>query len=141
MEQFKDILKAKRKDLELTQKDLAEKLGVSQQAIYKYETGSFIPSFFVVDAIADFFECSVDELVGRDYKYTPFKKMREVKYIIYDKMREHRHSYDSLAKAIECSDHTIRQWTSGKTYPDLKYLCILSDIFKCSIDELMGRKL
>ena len=64
MKQFKDILKAKRKEIEMKQYELARELGLTPQAICNLEQGS-IPTFFTVDAIADYFECSVDELMGR----------------------------------------------------------------------------
>lgn len=140
MELFKSILRAKRKDIALRQCDMAKQLGVSTKTVSDWELG-VIPNFFSVDALADLFGCSVDELVGREYKYTPPKKMREFKNILYGKMLEHNYTYDGLAKSSGVDDNTIRQWTSGKNFPNLKYLCKLSDVFQCSIDELMGRKL
>ena len=85
MKQFKDILKTKRKDRDLKQSELAQEIGISTVSISNWELGG-IPTFFSIDALADFFECSVDELCGRTgYTYTPPKKMLEFKDIIYKK--------------------------------------------------------
>lgn len=141
MKDFPNILRAKRKAIEVSQRELANALGVSQTSVNQWEVGGSVPTFFLVDALADYLECSVDELVGREgYKYTPPKKMREFQYILYGKMLEKGFKYESLSKQIGLSQSALRSWTSGNTYPDLKCLCLLADALKCSIDELMGRK-
>ncbi len=50
----------------MTQKDLAEAIGVSRQAINHYATGKREPSSDMLTAIANFFEVSTDYLLGRD---------------------------------------------------------------------------
>lgn len=65
MKQFKDILRAKRKALKLTQYELAEAIGTSQNMVTKWETGQYFPGFCLLSDLADFFQCSVDELMGR----------------------------------------------------------------------------
>jgi transcriptional regulator with XRE-family HTH domain len=66
--------------------------------------------------------------------------MREFKDILYDKMVKNNFTFQTLAEAIGVGHTAIRDWTSGKSYPNLKNLCAFADVFKCSIDELMGRK-
>lgn len=50
---------------ELTQEQLAEKLGVSRDAIAYYENRAKNPSADVLDKLAAFFEVSADDLLGR----------------------------------------------------------------------------
>lgn len=141
MEQFKDIVKAKRKELELKQRELADELGISYMTVSHWELGA-IPTFFLTDALADFFGCSVDELCGRTgYTYNPPKKMREFKDILYDKLFEKNIDYNVFAEMIGVGYNAVWGWTSGRTYPNLKMLCDIADALGCSIDELMGRKL
>ena len=45
---------------------LAEKLGVSRQAISKWETGESMPDAIKLIALADLFGCPLDELCGRE---------------------------------------------------------------------------
>ncbi len=141
MEKFKDILKAKRKDLYLRQKEVAEAIGVATKSVSDWELGG-IPTFFSIDALADFFECSVDELCGRTgYTYTPPKKLREFKDILYDKLFEKKIDYKAFAVMVGVSYNAVWSWTSGQTFPNLKLLCDIADTLECSIDELMGRKI
>lgn len=56
---------AQRKKRGLTQEEFAEKLGVSSAAVSKWERGISTPELNMVCKIADCFEISVDELLGR----------------------------------------------------------------------------
>lgn len=47
----------------LTQKDLAVAIGISQNTICSYETGSSSPSFANAGAIAEVLGCTVDDLL------------------------------------------------------------------------------
>ena len=49
----------------LTQRDMAEKLGISQPSYIRYENGSSEPSQENLVKIADIFDVSVDYLLGR----------------------------------------------------------------------------
>lgn len=50
--------------LGLTQKDLAEKVGVTAQAVSKWERGSSCPDISILDEIADALDVSVSQLLG-----------------------------------------------------------------------------
>ena len=50
----------------MTQEDRAEKIGVSRQAVTKWEANESTPELAKVIAMADFFGVSLDKLVGRD---------------------------------------------------------------------------
>lgn len=58
-------LKELRHERQLTQKQLAEKLGISQQVIGYYENEINQPSLEMLAEMADFFQCSIDYLTGR----------------------------------------------------------------------------
>lgn len=58
------MLKTKRKELKLTQNELAAKAGLSRTAIAYIETGSMVPSVNTALAIAQVLECSVEEIFG-----------------------------------------------------------------------------
>lgn len=60
-----------RKKRGLTQEELAEKLDVSSAAISKWERGISTPELSMVCKIADCFEISVDELLGRTNMLLP----------------------------------------------------------------------
>lgn len=52
-----------RKERNLSQSELAEKLHISQQAICKYELGMSEPDIYTLKGMADIFHTSVDYLV------------------------------------------------------------------------------
>ena len=53
----------KRKEKNLTQEQLAEKLGVSNKTVSKWETGKCMPDYSVVKALCDELEITVAELM------------------------------------------------------------------------------
>lgn len=63
-----------RKQAKLSQKMMAEKIGVSRQAITKWETGLGVPDIENLVAIADLFKLSLDELMGRDIEHETLAK-------------------------------------------------------------------
>lgn len=56
-------IKYKRQMLDMTQKDLSDKVGVSQAALCMYETGESTPSVKVLKKLAKALNCTVDELL------------------------------------------------------------------------------
>lgn len=58
-------IKEIRKEKELKQRELADKVGVSVQTISGYETGYSQPPLEMMIKIADVLEMSIDYLVGR----------------------------------------------------------------------------
>ncbi len=53
-----------RKQRKLTQEKLADALGVTVGAVYKWESGQSQPELNLVVELADFFDTSVDALLG-----------------------------------------------------------------------------
>ena len=53
-----------RRSIGLTQKELAERVGVTAQAVSKWERGSSCPDIAILDEIADSLCVSVLELLG-----------------------------------------------------------------------------
>ena len=56
-----------RKELNVTQEDLAKAVGVSRQTIIAIEKGNYIPSLLLGIKIARYFETTVEEVFA--YKY------------------------------------------------------------------------
>ena len=68
---FKDNLAQMRKVLQLTQEDVAEKLGVTRQSVAKWESGESIPDLDKCKQLAEIFGVSLDDLAN----YEPEKNM------------------------------------------------------------------
>ncbi len=66
-----------RKELNMSQAELAEKLGVSQQTISKYERGTREPDNETLAKLAEIFDCSIDYLLGKTDIRNPYKDFIE----------------------------------------------------------------
>ena len=63
---FSENIKRLRKKRDLTQEGLADFLGVSFQAVSKWERGDSYPDIKMLPQIAAFFNVTIDELLGTD---------------------------------------------------------------------------
>ena len=82
---FGENLKRLRKEKMLTQETLAEFLGVSFQAVSKWERNETYPDITMLPSIASFFDVTTDELLGIDKAK---KQQKTDEYVdLYDKMR------------------------------------------------------
>ena len=60
-------IRLRRKLMGLSQEALADRVDVqSQNSGHLWESGKYCPSAFFLCQLADVFECSVDELLGRE---------------------------------------------------------------------------
>ena len=62
-------LKEMRKAEGMTQEQLAEKLQINRVNYTRYETDVTRPDYETLIAIADFYNISLDEILGRDERY------------------------------------------------------------------------
>ena len=65
MATFAERLKTERKNNNITQTQLAEKLYLDRSSISKYESGKQIPETPTLEKLADFFDVSIDYLLGK----------------------------------------------------------------------------
>lgn len=72
---FSKIFKELREEKNITQKDLAKQLNVTDRLIRYYETGERMPPADILGKIADFFDVSVDYLLGRTNIKEPIQKI------------------------------------------------------------------
>ncbi len=61
---FGRALSKLRKNADMTQNEVADKLNLSRQAVSKYERGESFPDISVLVLIAELFDVSLDELIG-----------------------------------------------------------------------------
>ena len=66
MEKFEERFVRLRKENNLTQEDVANKLGISPQAVSKWENGISMPDITLLVDIANMFNVSVDTLLGKE---------------------------------------------------------------------------
>lgn len=110
---FGENLKRLRREKELTQEKLADVLGVSFQAVSKWERGETYPDITMLPEIAAFFDVTTDEILGlntaeqenkiREYanEYSRLwseHRLDEVKAVMEQAIKEFPGSYDLLSK-------------------------------------------
>lgn len=80
---FAEKLKSIRKQAGMSQEQLAEKLGVSRQAVTKWETDAGIPDIENIMAISALFDISIDELLSNE------KGAKKPKDYLYESIMEY----------------------------------------------------
>jgi len=88
-------IKNLRKELGKKQEDLASALGVTNQAVSRWETNSVYPDIEFIPAIANFFGISIDELFG--YENERILKINQY----YDKIMELNNQNNGTDNCIE----------------------------------------
>lgn len=63
--QFNNRLRALRQDKDLTQDTLAKNLNINRKTLSNYETGSRTPDIYLIIKMAEYFDVSVDYMLGR----------------------------------------------------------------------------
>jgi len=85
-----------RKEKKLTQEELANIFGVTSQSISKWELGLSCPDITTLPKIAEFFEVSIDELMG----YTPKSSLNslylDIKQVIEKEAKNRNEKYDLI---------------------------------------------
>ena len=82
-------IKDLREDRDMRQSDLATATGIDQRTISNYETGKTSPDSYALIKLADFFDVSIDYLVGRTTTDTSTgTKRREIIDDIITKLEE-----------------------------------------------------
>ena len=128
---------------ELTAKSLAEALGYKPSTITRYLREERVPTVENLIALADYFTCSTDFLLGRTetnnaLNFKPCPPFNE--------------RIDLLLKHFNCSSYKIYNrtgisksryydWKNGKRAPTVDNIMRLADLFECSTDFILGREL
>lgn len=78
------FLKELRKEKHITQEELAEKLGVSNRTVSRWETGSNMPDFDVLIELSDFYGVEIKEILEGEKKEKECSNSKEELLLIAD---------------------------------------------------------
>ena len=92
---FAKAILARRKELGLTQEELADRVGTTKQVVSKYENGQRSPKVIMANAFADALGTTLDELLGVEKADPALVKQAEEEY---EKNKDIR----VLAKQLRC---------------------------------------
>lgn len=136
MSVFAEQLKTLRKINGLTQKELAEKLKIKQNSYSDWENGKSEPNIEMLVRIADYFDVSLDYLMGGK-----MKNITEEFSLCLKKIRMKRKlSQKQIAEELKISQQQYSKWEGGISTPNAETLVRLADYFDVSVDYLLGRK-
>lgn len=96
-------IKEARKMKKMTQKELADRIGVDFSVISRYENGTIIPPATRLESIAKILDVTVDYLLGKDTSISiPLQRRSVFKLVEHDQLAIH----DSLAmkEALFCAN-------------------------------------
>lgn len=96
-----------RKMNNLTQEGFAEELGVSRQAVSKWENGTSVPDVQLLLRIADFYNLTLDQLVKDDFDL-PISSLDEMKIADEPTGRSDVSADDYLGKVCDVSMNSFR---------------------------------
>ncbi len=92
------FLKTLRKEKNLTQEQLAERLGVSNRTVSRWETGNNMPDISLLTEISEFYDVSIPELINGERKS---ENMREEDKEIAETMSDYATAEkEKLVKSI-----------------------------------------
>lgn len=74
---FGDILQELRRDADLTQDELAQRFNMNRTTLSKYETNENEPNLEFLSMVSDYFNVSIDYLLGKTRVYTPVYTLQE----------------------------------------------------------------
>lgn len=140
-------IKSLREESELSQLELAKILNISNSTLSQYEAGNRIPGDDIKNKIADYFNVSVDFLLGRTDDPTPYTQaMGRVNRIkienFSDRLKQLRNEKGvlqrELADYLNVSRVTITQYENGSRSPDDETKKKIAEYFNVSLDYLMG---
>lgn len=76
----------------LSQRELAQCLNITQQSVYKYETGQALPNLSTLREMSEFFDTTIDYLVAtepaEDSSNAPRLRLSKDEYAIIQKYRQ-----------------------------------------------------
>ena len=134
---FAEKLRTLRKQADMSQENLAEKLNVSRQAITKWETESGIPDIENLMAISALFDVSIDELLSneRGTKSQPDFLFQSVTEYDIGEMKRYDMKFGGAKLLVlsGCDGEKLRIRLASNTLPALR-----SD-FKVKIDDIKNR--
>lgn len=132
MERIKEL----RKEKKITMKQLGDIIGVAESTISLYENGKRQPDNDILLKLAEYFNVSVDYLLGYNIESKEIQTARKNAKKLYE---EHPGMpFDYIEKKTHTNYATFHSWING--YGDFfnNKLYILADLFNVSVDYLLG---
>ncbi len=128
-------------EAELNASQLAEKIGYSHNTFYRYLRGCYLPTLEIIIALADFFHCSTDYLLGLEHEnYTQnYKKCPPFSERFPNLLKECNISQYRLEKLTNISHSNMGYWKNGKQQPSVESIISIANVLGKTVDFVLGR--
>ena len=140
---FSDKLQMLRKQADLTQDELALKIGVSRQAISKWESGNAYPDLKNIQTLCAYFSVSAEELLNPKYD----ELTTSINYICFDegvlgsnikRIRLARGiTQEAFAEQMKVSRQSVSKWENGSVIPKTEILLLMLELLDTELSELL----
>jgi len=140
---FCNKLQSLRKQADLTQDELALKIGVSRQAISKWESGNAYPDLNNIQTICSFFSVSADTLLNPKYEApiasearfsfneselgNNIKRIRTMRGI----------TQEALAEQMKVSRQSVSNWENSSVIPKTEIIILMLDFLQTEFSDLL----
>ena len=139
-EKVSNFIKKIRKDNNLTQKELAEKYGVTYQAVSKWENGINMPDMILLKKMSKDFNISLDDILEGNYKSKKNNKLIIyillslviISLIIINVYNRNSSDFEFKTLSTTCDNFTI---TGSLSYNNKKSAIYISNIEYCGEDN------
>ena len=139
-EKVSNFIKKIRKDNNLTQKDLAEKYGITYQAVSKWESGINMPDMILLKKMSKDFNISLDDILEGNYKNKKNHKLIIyillslfiISLIIINIYNRNSSDFEFKTLSTTCDNFTI---TGSLSYNNKKSAIYISNIEYCGEDN------
>lgn len=126
-----------RKSRHFTQEDLAERLGVSRQAVSKWETGASIPDLEILLKISRLYGVTINDILEPDIQPCRIKEFEQLSEIPREELRELLAQFDteSLVTALMGASPEINGLCE-KMFPSIDFERIRKQIDRVRIETV-----
>ncbi|HIE4788150.1 TPA: helix-turn-helix domain-containing protein [Clostridioides difficile] len=130
MATFGERLKKLRTEKKITQQELATILNINKSSISRYEKDQQMPEIKLLETIADYFDISLDYLLGRS-DIMIGEKLKQLR--IKNNLKQHE-----LAEILNVSQSTIGMYENDQRTPPAESIVKLAEYFNVTTDYLLG---
>ena len=144
MSKFGENLKELMNDENLSTVILNRKIGISKTQLGKYLSGYYEPTLKNAIKICNYFDCSLDYLLGIDSDKNSFDKFTLPSYDKFIKryfelIKENHTNHKQLSTSAKFNRNNLVYWQKNKTLPTLDILYKLALILNTKVEYLIGR--
>lgn len=142
LSKFSETLNDLLADKNISQKELAENVNIDEACISRYLSGECEPALKNIVTLADYFNCSVDFLIGLEPEKNikDFLKCPSLGTHLENLAHQAGYSVYKFSKLCSINDASYYYWVKGKHMPSIDQVIKISKFLNCSVDYVLGRE-